>query len=148
MAGALQERRREVDLYRDWQLPRPVRPERPQKGRYRQFHQFGVELFGINGPDIDAELIMLTHRLWRLFGISEHVTLQLNTLGQSSERAAYRDALVAYLAAKPAPPTSAFALGAGLFGRYAGPADLAASRKSALADEWAAKHDARGAVHG
>jgi histidyl-tRNA synthetase len=73
------------------------RHERPQKGRYRQFHQFGVELFGINGPDIDAELIMLTHRLWRLFGISEHVTLQLNTLGQSAERAAYRDALVAYL---------------------------------------------------
>ncbi|MGL5994438.1 MAG: histidine--tRNA ligase, partial [Aeromonas sobria] len=56
-----------------------------------------VELFGINGPDIDAELIMLTHRLWRLFGISDNVTLQLNTLGQSAERAAYRDALVAYL---------------------------------------------------
>jgi len=59
-----------------------------------------------------------------------------------------RDALVAYLAAKPAPPTSAFALGAGLFGRYAGSADLAANRKSALADEWAAKHGARGAIHG
>lgn len=80
-----------------WYMGPMFRHERPQKGRYRQFHQFGVELFGINGPDIDAELIMLTHRLWRLFGISEHVTLQLNTLGQSSERAAYRDALVAYL---------------------------------------------------
>lgn len=82
---------------RMWYMGPMFRHERPQKGRYRQFHQFGVELFGINGPDIDAELIMLTHRLWRLFGISEHVTLQLNTLGQSSERAAYRDALVAYL---------------------------------------------------
>ena len=80
-----------------WYMGPMFRHERPQKGRYRQFHQFGVELFGINGPDIDAELIMLTHRLWRLFGISDHVTLQLNTLGQSSERAAYRDALVAYL---------------------------------------------------
>ena len=80
-----------------WYMGPMFRHERPQKGRYRQFHQFGVELFGINGPDIDAELIMLTHRLWRLFGISEHVTLQLNTLGQSAERAAYRDALVAYL---------------------------------------------------
>lgn len=82
---------------RMWYMGPMFRHERPQKGRYRQFHQFGVELFGINGPDIDAELIMLTHRLWRRFGISEHVTLQLNTLGQSSERAAYRDALVAYL---------------------------------------------------
>lgn len=82
---------------RMWYMGPMFRHERPQKGRYRQFHQFGVELFGINGPDIDAELIMLTHRLWRLFGISDHVTLQLNTLGQSSERAAYRDALVAYL---------------------------------------------------
>ena len=82
---------------RMWYMGPMFRHERPQKGRYRQFHQFGVELFGINGPDIDAELIMLTHRLWRLFGISEHVTLQLNTLGQSAERAAYRDALVAYL---------------------------------------------------
>ena len=80
-----------------WYMGPMFRHERPQKGRYRQFHQFGVELFGINGPDIDAELIMLTHRLWRLFGISDHVTLQLNTLGQSDERAAYRDALVAYL---------------------------------------------------
>lgn len=80
-----------------WYMGPMFRHERPQKGRYRQFHQFGVELFGINGPDIDAELIMLTHRLWRLFGIQDHVTLQLNTLGQSSERAAYRDALVAYL---------------------------------------------------
>ena len=56
-----------------WYMGPMFRHERPQKGRYRQFHQFGVELFGINGPDIDAELIMLTHRLWRLFGETENV---------------------------------------------------------------------------
>ncbi len=82
---------------RVWYTGPMFRYERPQKGRYRQFHQFGVEVFGLNGPDIDAELILLTHRLWRLFGIADHVTLQLNTLGQSSERAAYRDALIAFL---------------------------------------------------
>ncbi|MGL5949523.1 MAG: histidine--tRNA ligase, partial [Aeromonas sp.] len=82
---------------RMWYMGPMFRHERPQKGRYRQFHQFGVELFGIQGPDIDAELIMLTHRLWRLFGVSEQVTLELNTLGQSHERAAYREALIAFL---------------------------------------------------
>ncbi|MDO2951084.1 histidine--tRNA ligase [Aeromonas simiae] len=82
---------------RVWYIGPMFRYERPQKGRYRQFHQFGVEVFGLNGPDVDAELILLTHRLWRLFGIADHVTLQLNTLGQSDERAAYRDALVAFL---------------------------------------------------
>ena len=56
---------------RMWYMGPMFRHERPQKGRYRQFHQFGVELFGINGPDIDAELIMLTHRLWRLFSAYE-----------------------------------------------------------------------------
>ncbi len=88
---------------RMWYMGPMFRHERPQKGRYRQFHQFGVELFGINGPDIDAELIMLTHRLWRLFGISDHVTLQLNTLGQSAERAAYRDALGRFFDESPSP---------------------------------------------
>jgi histidyl-tRNA synthetase len=73
------------------------RHERPQKGRYRQFYQFGVEVFGLNGPDIDAELIMLTARLWRELGIEQFTTLQLNTLGSSAERAAYRDALVVFL---------------------------------------------------
>ncbi|QFI54178.1 histidine--tRNA ligase [Aeromonas simiae] len=82
---------------RVWYIGPMFRYERPQKGRYRQFHQFGVEVFGLNGPDVDAELILLTHRLWRLFGIADHVTLQLNTLGQSDERAAYRNALVAFL---------------------------------------------------
>ncbi|MDD2840805.1 MAG: histidine--tRNA ligase [Tolumonas sp.] len=80
-----------------WYVGPMFRHERPQKGRYRQFHQFGVEVFGLNGPDIDAELIMLTARLWRELGIEQFTTLQLNTLGSSAERAAYRDALVAFL---------------------------------------------------
>ncbi|GAA4497719.1 histidine--tRNA ligase [Pseudaeromonas paramecii] len=82
---------------RVWYIGPMFRHERPQKGRYRQFHQFGVEVFGLNGPDIDAELILLTARLWRQLGISEHLTLQLNTLGSSDERAAHRTALVAFL---------------------------------------------------
>ena len=80
-----------------WYVGPMFRHERPQKGRYRQFHQFGVEVFGLNGPDIDAELIMLTARLWRELGIEQYTTLQLNTLGSSAERAAYRDALVVFL---------------------------------------------------
>jgi histidyl-tRNA synthetase len=80
-----------------WYVGQMFRHERPQKGRYRQFHQFGVEVFGLNGPDIDAELIMLTARLWRELGIDQFTTLQLNTLGSSEERAAYRNALVVFL---------------------------------------------------
>ncbi|MCV4809141.1 ATP phosphoribosyltransferase regulatory subunit, partial [Escherichia coli] len=71
--------------------------ERPQKGRYRQFHQIGAEVFGLQGPDIDAELIMLTARWWRELGISEHVSLELNSIGSLEARANSRDALVAYL---------------------------------------------------
>ena len=80
-----------------WYVGPMFRHERPQKGRYRQFPQFGVEVFGLNGPDIDAELIMLTARLWRELGIEQFTKLQLNTLGSSAERAAYRDALVVFL---------------------------------------------------
>ncbi len=68
-----------------------------RKGRYRQFHQLGCEVFGLQGPDIDAELIMLTARWWRALGISEHVTLELNSIGSLEARANYRDALVAFL---------------------------------------------------
>lgn len=82
---------------RMWYMGPMFRYERPQKGRYRQFHQFGVEVFGLQGPDIDAELIMLTARLWKTLGVSEHLVLQLNSLGQPEERAEYRQALVAYL---------------------------------------------------
>ena len=82
---------------RVWYIGPMFRHERPQKGRYRQFHQFGVEVFGLNGPDVDAELILLTARLWKAFGIGDHVALQLNTLGSPEERARYRDALVVFL---------------------------------------------------
>ena len=73
------------------------RHERPQKGRYRQFHQAGVEVFGIANPEIDAELILLTARLWKELGIFEHVTLQLNSIGSLQARQNYRAALVAFL---------------------------------------------------
>lgn len=83
-----------------WYMGPMFRHERPQKGRYRQFHQFGVETFGLEGPDIDAEVIMLSARLWKAFGITEHVTLELNSLGSNEARAAYREALVAFLETK------------------------------------------------
>jgi histidyl-tRNA synthetase len=73
------------------------RYERPQKGRQRQFHQFGAEVYGLDGPDVDAELIIMTARLWQQLGISDAVTLQLNTLGSSESRALYRQDLVAFL---------------------------------------------------
>ena len=80
-----------------WYMGPMFRHERPQKGRYRQFHQFGVETYGLDGPDIDAEVILLSARLWKVFGISEHVTLELNSLGSNEARARYRDMLVDYL---------------------------------------------------
>ena len=83
-----------------WYMGPMFRHERPQKGRYRQFHQFGLEAFGIATPDIDAEIIMLTARLWRELGINEFVTLELNSLGSNEERSQYRDALVAFLTEK------------------------------------------------
>lgn len=83
-----------------WYMGPMFRHERPQKGRYRQFHQFGLEAFGIATPDIDAEIILLTSRLWRELGINEFVTLELNSLGSNEERAKYRDALVAFLTEK------------------------------------------------
>ena len=72
------------------------RHERPQKGRYRQFYQVGVEALGFTGPDIDAELIVMCARMWRELGI-EGLELELNTLGSSQARARYRARLVAYL---------------------------------------------------
>ncbi len=80
-----------------WYLGPMFRYERPQKGRYRQFHQMGAEVFGLAGPDIDAELIMMTARWWRALGIAEHVTLEINSIGSLEARAIYRDALVAFL---------------------------------------------------
>ncbi|ADO10451.1 Histidyl-tRNA synthetase [Pantoea vagans C9-1] len=80
-----------------WYMGPMFRYERPQKGRYRQFYQIGVEVFGLQGPDIDAELIMLNARWWKSLGISEHVRLELNSIGSLEARAHYRDALVAFL---------------------------------------------------
>jgi len=80
-----------------WYMGPMFRHERPQKGRYRQFHQFGLEAFGIATPDIDAEVIMLTSRLWRELGINEFVTLELNSLGSAEERNEFRTALVDFL---------------------------------------------------
>ncbi|GGP44727.1 histidine--tRNA ligase [Shewanella saliphila] len=80
-----------------WYMGPMFRHERPQKGRYRQFHQFGVEVYGIGTADIDAEVLMLSARLWDQLGIKDHVALELNTLGDPAERAAYRDALIAFL---------------------------------------------------
>jgi len=79
-----------------WYQGPMFRHERPQKGRYRQFHQIGVEVFGLPGPDIDLELILLTTRLWRVLGLGG-LDLQLNTLGTPAERLRYREVLVAYL---------------------------------------------------
>lgn len=82
--------------HRLWYTGPMFRHERPQKGRYRQFHQFGVETFGLTGPDIDAELILMSNRLWQNLGMSDDVTLELNSLGSSEARQEYRDVLVKY----------------------------------------------------
>ena len=71
------------------------RHERPQKGRYRQYHTFGAEALGFPGPDIDIELLVMAHRLWRKLGI-EGVELQINTIGSAAERRAFRARLIAY----------------------------------------------------
>jgi len=81
-----------------WYTGPLFRHERPQKGRYRQFHQIGVECFGMSGPDIDAELLILTARLWQALGLSGHTRLEINSIGTSESRKTYRSALVDYLA--------------------------------------------------
>ncbi len=85
--------------HRLWYYGPMFRHERPQKGRYRQFYQLGVETYGMPGPDIDAEIIVLTDRLWKALGIRDKVELQINSLGTSEERAAYKDTLVTYFRA-------------------------------------------------
>lgn len=80
-----------------WYLGPAFRYEKPQKGRYRQFHQFGVEVFGLEGPNIDAEIILLTARFWKALGIEKHTTLQLNSIGSVAARGNYRKALVEFL---------------------------------------------------
>ena len=80
-----------------WYLGPMFRHERPQKGRYRQFNQFGVEVFGLAGPDIDAEVILLSARLWKKLGIDQHVILEINSLGSAEARAEYKNLLIAFL---------------------------------------------------
>ncbi|HSW23388.1 MAG TPA: histidine--tRNA ligase, partial [Burkholderiaceae bacterium] len=84
-----------------WTVGAMFRHERPQKGRYRQFHQLDVEALGFAGPDVDAEQILMVRRLWQELGLTEgqHVRLEINSLGQPAERAAHRAALVAYFEA-------------------------------------------------
>lgn len=79
-----------------WYMGPMFRHEKPQKGRYRQFCQFGVEAFGMSGAAIELELIAICQRLWTILGIHQEVQLQINTLGELSERQAYREKLVAY----------------------------------------------------
>ena len=83
-------------VHRLWYYGPMYRHERPQKGRYRQFFQFGVETYGMESADIDAELLLLTDRLWTRLGIRSKVRLQLNSLGTIAERLIYREALVTY----------------------------------------------------
>lgn len=82
-----------------WYRGLMFRYERPQKGRQRQFHQVGAEIFGYASPDADAELIILLARLWRRLGIADSVELQINSIGSTASRAAYRAALVEFLSA-------------------------------------------------
>jgi histidyl-tRNA synthetase len=78
------------------------RHERPQKGRFRQFYQFGVEVFGLAGPDIDAELLLMSARFWKALKISEKVVLHINTIGTKQARALYKKKLVEYFSANSA----------------------------------------------
>ena len=87
-------------IQRLWYCGPMFRYERPQKGRLRQFHQIGAEVFGLEGPDIDAEMLVMTWRLWRELGVDQAVSLQINSLGTSESRGRYRDALVDYLQAR------------------------------------------------
>jgi histidyl-tRNA synthetase len=86
-------------IQRLWYAGPMFRHERPQKGRYRQFHQIGVEAFGIETPDLDAEIILMCARLWRALGL-EGLTLEVNSLGTPEARTAYRDELMRYLSAR------------------------------------------------
>ncbi len=86
-------------VQRIWYRGPMFRHERPQKGRYRQFYQIGAETYGLVGPDIDIEIILITSRFWKRLGLDD-LELQINTLGTSEERAAYRELLVDYLSAR------------------------------------------------
>ncbi|WVN41340.1 histidine--tRNA ligase [beta proteobacterium MWH-UniP1] len=84
-----------------WYVGPMFRHERPQRGRYRQFHQFGIEALGLPGPDIDAEQLLMIHRLWQLLGLTgdNAPKLEINSLGEKNERIAHRQALIAHFQA-------------------------------------------------
>jgi len=83
-----------------WYMGPMFRHERPQKGRYRQFQQMGVEAYGMEGPDIDAEIILLSLRIWKAIGVAHKLELQINSLGTVEERLVYREKLVEYFRAR------------------------------------------------
>ncbi len=85
-----------------WYAGPMFRHERPQKGRYRQFHQFGIEALGFAGPDLDIEHLLMTARLWKLLGLADCIQLQLNSLGGAESRARHREKLIAYFQAHEA----------------------------------------------
>jgi histidyl-tRNA synthetase len=82
-----------------WYAGPMFRHERPQKGRYRQFHQVGIEALGFPGPDLDIEHLLMTARLWKLLGMAEHIRLEINTLGGAESRASHRQKLIAWFEA-------------------------------------------------
>lgn len=84
-------------VQRFWYAGPMFRYERPQKGRYRQFDQIGVECLGMDGPDIDAEILLMSARIWEALGVEDNVTLELNSLGEVSSRQRYQAALIGYL---------------------------------------------------
>lgn len=79
-----------------WYQGPMFRHERPQKGRYRQFHQIGIECFGMAGAEIEAEIILMSYRLWKKLGLSAELTLEINSLGTSDERLQYKEVLVEF----------------------------------------------------
>ena len=83
-----------------WYQGPMFRHERPQKGRYRQFHQFGVEAFGMQGPDIDVEVLQVAQMLWQELDLAADLTLEINNIGASEDRKAYANALTEYLSTK------------------------------------------------
>ncbi len=83
-----------------WYCGPMFRHERPQKGRYRQFHQFGVEVFGLEGPDIDVELLLMLSRFWKKLGLEQDVCLQINSLGDHASRERYKTVLTEYFSAR------------------------------------------------
>lgn len=86
-----------------WYFGPMFRHERPQRGRYRQFYQVGVEALGFKGPDVDVEQLLMVSRLWKILGVDKEVRLELNCLGQGEERLKYRQALIEYFEAHADP---------------------------------------------